>query len=57
MEWDGTKISLWNMEDARMERNGRFQNEMEDNLPYFHTNFIQDFVHCIHGKIHTDVGW
>ena len=33
------------MEDARMEWNGRFQNGMEDNLPYFHTNSILDF--CI----------
>ena len=25
MEWNGTEISIWNMEDARMEWNGRFQ--------------------------------
>ena len=29
MEWigkrNGTEISVWNMEDARMKRNGRFQ--------------------------------
>ena len=25
MEWNGTEISVWNMEDARMEWNGRFQ--------------------------------
>ena len=24
-KWNGTEISLWNMEDARMEWNGRFQ--------------------------------
>ena len=24
MEWNGTEISVWNMEDARMECNGRF---------------------------------
>ena len=34
-----------------------FKNEMEDNLPYFHTNFTLGFVHCIYKKIHTDVGW
>ena len=34
-----------------------FKNGMEDNLPYFHTNFILDLVHCIHRKIHTDVRW
>ena len=47
------EILVWNMEDARMED---FKNEMEDNLPYFHTNSILDFVHCIHRKIHTGVG-
>ena len=54
-----------------MERNGNFgmkygrcqngmedfKNGMEDNLPYFHTNSILDFVRCIYRKIHTDVGW
>ena len=25
MKWNGTEISVWNMEDARMEWNGRFQ--------------------------------
>ena len=24
-KWNGTGISVWNMEDARMEWNGRFQ--------------------------------
>ena len=43
------KMPEWNgMED--------FKNIMEDNLPYFHTNSILDFVHCIYRKIHTDVG-
>ena len=43
------KMPEWNgMED--------FKNGMEDNLPYFHTNFILDFVHCIYRKIHIDVG-
>ena len=41
-KWNGTEISVWNLEDVRMEWNGRFQewngmedfkNEMEDNLP------------------------
>ena len=31
-----------------------FKNEMEDNLPYFHTNSILDFAHGIYKKIHTD---
>ena len=37
MEWNGTEISVWNMEDARMESNGRFQerNERQSSiLPY-----------------------
>ena len=48
--WYGIwKMPEWNgMED--------FKNGMEDNLPYFHTNSILDFVHCIYRKIHTDVG-
>ena len=55
---------LWNEMKNGMEWNGNFaeedfKNEMEDNLRYFHTNFILDFVHCIYRKIHrpTDVGW
>ena len=38
------------------ERNGMedFKNGMEDNLPYFQTNSIQDFVHGIYIKIHTN---
>ena len=40
MEWNG-------MED--------FKNGMEGNLPYFHTNSILDFVHCVFTKIYTDV--
>ena len=44
------KIPEWNgMED--------FKKGMEDNLSYFYTNSILDFVHCIYTKIHTDVGW
>ena len=30
-----------------MEWNGRFQEEMEDNLPYFQINFTLDFDHGI----------
>ena len=41
------EISVWNMEDARMEWK---ISRMEDNLPYFHTNSILDFVHCITEK-------
>ena len=41
MEWNGTEISVWNREDARMEWNGRFQEWSERQssiLPYqFHT--------------------
>ena len=51
MEWNGTEISVWNMEDARMNGMEDFKNGMEDILPYqFHTRF------CIYRKIHTDVG-
>ena len=43
MEWNGTKISVWSMEDARMEWNGRFQEwngRQSSILPYqFHTKF------------------
>ena len=43
MEWNGTEISVWNMEDARMEWNGRFQEwngRQSSILPYqFHTKF------------------
>ena len=43
MEWNKTEISVWNMEDARMEWNGRFQewNRRQSSiLPYqFHTRF------------------
>ena len=43
MEWNGTEISVWNMEDARMEWNGRFQEwngRQPSILPYqFHTRF------------------
>ena len=43
MEWNRTEISVWNMEDARMEWNGRFQEwngRQSSILPYqFHTRF------------------
>ena len=43
MEWNGTEISVWNMEDAIMEWNGRFQEwngRQSSILPYqFHTRF------------------
>ena len=42
-KWNGTEISVWNMEDARMEWNGRFQEwngRQSSILPYrFHTRF------------------
>ena len=42
-KWNGTEISVWNMEDARMEWNGRFQKwngRQSSMLPYqFHTRF------------------
>ena len=43
--WYGIwKMPEWNgMKD--------FKNGMEDNLPYFHTNSILDFVHCSCRKI------
>ena len=44
MEWNGTEISVWNMEDARMEWNGRFlewNGRQSSILPYqFHTRFL-----------------
>ena len=62
MEWNGKwnrmerkfRYGIWKMP----EWNGMedFKNGMEDNLPYFHTNSILDFGHCIHRKIDTDVG-
>ena len=43
MKWNGTEISVWNMEDTRMEWNGRFQEwngRPSSLLPYrFHTGF------------------
>ena len=43
MEWNGTEISEWSMEDARMEWNERFQKwngRQSSILPYqFHTTF------------------
>ena len=42
-KWNGTKISVWNMEDARMEWNGRFEewNGRQSSilLYQFHTRF------------------
>ena len=43
MEWNGTEILEWNMEDARMEWNGRFlewNGRQSFILPYqFHSRF------------------
>ena len=42
-KWNGTEISVWNMEDATMEWNERFQEwngRQSSILPYqFHTRF------------------
>ena len=48
MEWNGN----FSMEYRRCQ-NGieDFKNGMEDNLPYIHTNSIQDFAHDILQKI------
>ena len=50
------EILVWKMPEWN--RIEDFKNEIEDNLPYFHTNSIPvlDFVHCIHRKMHTGVG-
>ena len=56
MEWNGTEISVWNIEDARMEWYGRFQawnGRQSSILPYqFHTRFCALYSQ----QIHTDVG-
>ena len=66
MEWNGK----WNGIENGMERKFRygiwkmpewngpedFKNGTEDNLPFFHTNSILNFVQCIHKKILIDVG-
>ena len=44
MVWNGN--FGMNVEDAT------YQNGMEDNLPYFHTNSILDFAHGIYRKIY-----
>ena len=62
MEWYGMengmerkfRYGIWKMPEWNGMEN--FKNKMEDNLPYFHTNSILDFVHCIYRKIHIDVG-
>ena len=62
MEWNGKwngmerkfRYGIWKMPEWNEMED--FKNGMEDYLPYFHTNSILDFVHCIYRKIHTDVG-
>ena len=48
MEWNGAEISVWNVEDARMEWNGRFQEwngRRSSILPYqFHTRFCKLYL-------------
>ena len=58
LEWNGTEISVWNMEDARMEWNGRFQEwngRQSSILPYqFHTRFRALYLQK--NTVHDDVG-
>ena len=47
-KWNGTEISEWNMEDARMEWNGRFQecNGRQSSIPIpYHTRFGSLYLH------------
>ena len=48
MKWIGTEISVWNMEDARMEWNGRFQvwnGRQSSILSYqFHSSFFAMYL-------------
>ena len=50
MEWNGN----FGVEYGRYQNgiNGMkdFKNGMENKLPYFHTNSVLDFVHCIYRK-------
>ena len=39
MIWNGTEISVWNMENARMEGNGRFQEWNGRQSSFFQTKF------------------
>ena len=45
MEWNGNFGMEWNGNFGT--EYGRYQNGMEDNLPYFHTNSILDFEHFL----------
>ena len=40
-KWNGTQISVWNMEDARMEWNGKFQewNGRQSSILLYHARF------------------
>ena len=48
MKWNGTEISVWNMEDARKEWNGRFlewNGRQSSKFPYqFHTRFCSLYL-------------
>ena len=50
-KWNGTEISVWSMEDARME----WKISRMEWKNFFYT-FKLDFVYSIYRKIHTDVG-
>ena len=55
MEWKTEWNGNFGMEYGRCQNDIEdFKNGMEDNLPYFHTNSIQDFAHGIYRKIYTD---
>ena len=53
MEWNGKwngkerkfRYGIWKMPEWNEMKD--FKIEMEDNLPNFHTNSIQDFVHYV----------
>ena len=48
-KWNGTEISIWNMEDARMEWNGRFQEWKGRQFSILHTDSIVDLQKNIYG--------
>ena len=51
MEWNGKFVMEYGRCQNGMED---FKNGMEDNFPYFRTNFILDFAHDFYRKIYSD---
>ena len=51
-KWNGMERKFWYGIWKMPEWNGMedFKNGMEDNLPYFHTNSILNFVHVVTEK-------